>query len=95
MLKIDIVMNQAVEEDFLALCKEKGVCEFYTRYTNVTGKGFQEPRMGDETWPQYNVSYMIVVPDEQRDTYLEIVEKLRKDFPDDGIFCCISVTRVF
>lgn len=90
MQKLEIVMSEAIDNDFIHRCDVRGIAQHYTKVENVYGKGNQNPKLGNEVWPQVNVHYMIVVRDEEVEPIKMVINSLRRDFPDDGIACFIS-----
>lgn len=90
MKRFEIVMNQAVEEDFFELCKKYDVGKAYTKYDDVCGKGLQNPKMGDAVWPQFNITLVIVCDSTEASKYVQIIKELRINSPDEGVFCSVS-----
>ncbi len=85
MKKLEIVLSQAIDEDFTRLCEVRQVGLHFTKSVGVMGKGNTVPKMADDTWPQENVHYMMIVEDEEVASLKQIVEHLRSQFPDEGI----------
>ncbi|AEV30079.1 hypothetical protein SpiGrapes_2303 [Sphaerochaeta pleomorpha str. Grapes] len=90
MKKLEIIVSQAIDEDFLHDCKVLRVAQHYTKAVGVLGSGHSVPKMGDEIWPQLNNHYMIVVEDEEMEAIKRIVDNLRKTYPNEGIACFVS-----
>lgn len=85
MKKLEIILSQAIDEDFSRLCEVREVGQHFTKSVGVMGKGNTIPKMADETWPQENVHYMMIVEDSEVESIRQIVEYLRTQFPDEGI----------
>lgn len=85
MKKLEVILSQAIDEDFLHRCLVQNVGQHYTKIVGVLGQGMTNPKMGDEVWPQLNNQYMIVADDEEVKIIHLVVETLRRDFPDEGI----------
>lgn len=94
MKKLEIVISQAIEEDFFALCKKKHVAGSYTKINDVCGEGYQVPKMGTSVWPQFNNMIIIVCSEEEASEISKIIIEIRAQFPDDGLFCSVSEVNV-
>ena len=94
MKRFEFIMDQSIAEDFFSLCQANGVGNFYTRTERVIGRGNQNPRMGDNVWPQSNTCIMIVAPESQVPVFERIVQQLRQYFPAEGVFCCCTDCQV-
>ena len=88
--RVEIIFSQAVEEDFIAEFKDKGVAAKYTKLANVMGAGFSNPRLGDAIWPQLNMMYIIYCSEDDCNKIIAIVEKLREQYMGEGIACFVS-----
>lgn len=95
MKRLEFVMDESIVEDFFSHCQEEGVGTSYTRMDNVTGKGRQNPRLGDSVWPQLNTWIMIVCEETDVPVFRRIVSRIREDFPSEGLFFCCSDCEVF
>lgn len=94
MKRMDIILSQALEEDFVYQCQLLHVDTCYTKIPGVMGRGNSSPKMGDSIWPQLNSWYMLVVSDEDAFKLKKLVENLRKEYPDEGIGCFVSDVTV-
>lgn len=94
MKKVEIVLSQALEDDFLLYCKANKVGTAYTRINNVCGEGLQVPKLGTPIWPQLNSYIIIVCSESEAEVIASIVQKLRQKYPDDGIFAFSSTVDV-
>jgi hypothetical protein len=90
MKKLEIILSQAIDEDFLHDCAVMKVAQHYTKTVGVQGRGFCFPKMGDDVWPQLNNHYMIIVQDGEVDGIKRIVTHLRGLYPEEGIACFMS-----
>ena len=82
MKKLEIILSQAIDEDFSRLCEVREVGQHFTKSVGVMGKGNTIPKMADDTWPQENVHYMMIVDDDEVESIRQIVEYLRTQFPE-------------
>lgn len=95
MKRLDITLSQAIDEEFLRLCKVENVGQKYTKTEHVLGQGNTVPKMGDATWPQFNNHYLMVVPESEVAPIEHIITLLRREYPDEGVSCFISDCDVF
>jgi hypothetical protein len=93
MKKLEIIVSQAIDGDFLHDCKVLRVAQYYTKSVGVLGSGHSVPKMGDDVWPQLNNHYMIVVEDQEMEAIKRIVEHLREIYPKEGIACFVSTVE--
>lgn len=90
MKKLEIIMSQSIDEDFSRLCEVNHVGQHFTKSNGVMGKGNTVPKMGDDTWPQSNVHYMMVIENDELEEMKKIITYLRSQFPDEGIACFVT-----
>jgi nitrogen regulatory protein PII len=84
MKRIEIIISRALDEEFIELLETHDINQF-TAINPVTGKGYSLPKMGDDVWPQTNKLYIFYVEEKQKELLSIIVNKLREEFPDEGI----------
>lgn len=94
MKRMDIVLSQALEEDFIYQCQLLHVADYYTKVPNVMGRGCSSPKMGDSIWPQLNSWFMMVVSEDDASKLKKLVESLRQEYPDEGVGCFESEVNV-
>lgn len=87
MKRIEIMLSQAVDDDFLLLLSENKVGNAFTKITNIFGKGESIAKMGDEVWPQMNNMYILYASDDETEKIIELVKNLRNAYPKEGIGC--------
>ncbi|GHU13115.1 hypothetical protein FACS1894161_2740 [Spirochaetia bacterium] len=85
MLRIEIVVNQSLEENLFEALKDEKAGKYYTMYRNVHGVGSSGPRMGDAIWPEENFAMVIWCDVEEAKGIVRAVRKVKKQFPDEGI----------
>lgn len=90
MKKLEIILNQSIDEDFSRLCELANVGQHFTKTSGVMGKGNTVPKMGDDTWPQTNIKYMMVIENSELEKIRDIITYLRGKFPDEGIACFVT-----
>lgn len=84
-LRVEVVANRAVQEDFFELIEQAGVGTHYTLWPEVQGAGGAGPRRGDHVWPEENFVFVTYVTDAEARLLREQVDSLRGRFPDEGI----------
>ena len=85
MNRVEIIANNALEENLMGLLEKKGIGQYYTRFNNVHGRGFTNPKMGSAVWPEEDFVIVIYCEDEKAQTVKEAVKTLRKAHPAAGI----------
>jgi len=86
MRRYELIFNRSVEEDFQDILSQLTEQEFY--YTKVPiafGHGSSGPRMGDHIWPEENLVYIFYLDEEKGCILLDVIQKLKALFPEEGI----------
>lgn len=84
MKRVEIMISRALDEEFIDLIEANGLTH-YTIVSPISGKGFSDPKLGNEVWPQTNNLYIFYTSDEDANDLSRIVMKLRKEFPKEGL----------
>lgn len=94
MKRIEVILTQAIEEDFVALyekaCRQSFSKCKYTKLDNVTGQGNTDPKLGDAIWPQLNVMFVLYVEEKFVPVIANIMKKLHEKFVGEGAAAFIS-----
>lgn len=85
MKRIELIFSQSLETDLLEAFKKYNVGNRYTKISNVFGKGYSDPKLGDSVWPQVNCLYIIYCKKEEYQTIKKIVAEVKEEYPDDGL----------
>lgn len=85
MKRIEIVVNQAVEEEVIQLLTDHGHGESFTYTHPVFGRGGSGRREGSAVWPETNSLFVVYTNDEVGDAVLAGVDHLKERFPKEGI----------
>lgn len=88
--RVEIIINQSVEEDLRDALNELAPPPFFTRFSPVYGKGNSGPREGSPTWPESSNCYLLFLGEEQIEPLKEAVQSIKERFPSEGIKCFIS-----
>ncbi len=83
--RIEIIANQSVEEEITEALEEADENLYYTFIPSVQGKGRQQKRLGDETWPELNCMFILYVDDITLLLTKEIINGIKSRFPNEGI----------
>lgn len=94
MKRIDIILSQAIKDDFIEyyteLCTaEKVKCKF-TMIDNIMGQGNTNPKMGDAIWPQLNTMFIIFCDDNMPEKISKLMARLNKEYIGEGAASFIS-----
>lgn len=94
MKRIEVILTQAIEEDFIELyekaCKEKNIKCSYTKIDNIMGQANSNPKMGDSVWPQLNVMFIIYCEDNLVEVIQNIMKELHKTYVGEGAAAFVS-----
>lgn len=85
--RVEIIVSQALEEDFDQRFKEEKVAARYTKMRGVMGAGYSNPKLGDAVWPQLNLMYIIYCAAEEAEKIISICQDLREKYLAEGIAC--------
>ncbi len=87
--RIEIIANQAVEEDIFDRLAFVQAGNMFTRISPVYGKGNSGQRLGNPTWPEENIMLIIYCSSQERDRIIEAISQVKKLYPEEGIklFC--------
>ncbi|MEE1211466.1 MAG: hypothetical protein UHO11_03125 [Treponema sp.] len=94
MKRIEIVMTQAIEVDFMNLyekaCRIADIKCKFTKIDNVMGQGNTNPKLGDAIWPQLNVMFILVIEDRYVNIIRNIMNTLHNTYVGEGAAAFIS-----
>ena len=94
MKRIEIVMTQAIEVDFMNLyekaCRIADIKCKFTKIDNVMGQGNTNPKLGDAIWPQLNVMFILVIEDRYVNIIRNIMNTLHNTYEGEGAAAFIS-----
>lgn len=85
MTRVELIANRTVEEDLHDRLNKRGLHLQYTKLVGVQGAGQAGLRRGDAVWPEENFVIVSYCDDEQAARLQEVVEGLKRDFPNEGI----------
>jgi hypothetical protein len=96
MIKLEIIANQAIEEDIIEAFENAGYGENFTWFTPVRGRGGHGWREGSAIWPEENIFYYLVIDDKDLAAVSSQIEAVKKRFPDEGLRCyiCRDIDRL-
>ena len=85
MIRLEIIADNAVEDDIMEALREKGVGGHFTKVPSVHGEGDSTPKHGNHIWPEENFLLIIYCSEEQARTIRETVIEIKNQFPNEGI----------
>lgn len=90
MKRLEIIANQAVEEDIIETLEAVGHGESFTYFHPVYGRGKKGRREGSPVWPETNVYFLIYLDNETAHAFMDKLRLLKETFPAEGIKCWLS-----
>ncbi|MBN1646456.1 MAG: hypothetical protein JW874_00365 [Spirochaetales bacterium] len=90
MIKLEIIANQAIEEDVIEVFNTSGFRENFTWIAPVFGRGKHGRREASPVWPEENIFFYLVIEEKALDAVLAQLRKVKEHFPDEGLRCYIS-----
>lgn len=85
MVRLEIIANNAIQEDLLEALERKELDSHYTILPVAHGRGDSAQKRGDAIWPEENF-VMIVWCDKKKASAIEkVLDGVKKKFPDEGI----------
>jgi len=88
--RMEIITNQAIEEDIITLLELHGFGESFTCTRPVYGRGRHGRREGSAVWPEENVIFLIYMEDDRVETLLPDLKRLKGAFSDEGLRCYVQ-----
>ena len=85
MTRVEIIANQSVQEEIVALLEEHIEGVLYTIIPMVTGRGKNSYKMGDATWPETNFVLFSYVEESAVQTVRAIIAAVKERFPGEGV----------
>jgi len=89
MTKVEIIANQAIEEDIIEELEQVGYGESFTYLYPVFGRGRHGRREKSAVWPEENVLFQIEMEEESCEQLLLRLKDLKSRFPKEGMRCYI------
>lgn len=89
MKRIEIIANNAVEQDIMEIFEHLEGKGYYTRINGVHGFGSSGPRHGDHIWPEENSIFIVYCSEEESELIKKAIGGLKTRFPEVGIKCFI------
>jgi len=85
MYRIEIVANQSIQDDLIELLEEVIPNILYTVIPLVQGRGKNDRKLGDTTWPETNFLLFSYIDDDKVETVRAVVAAIKKQFSGEGI----------
>ncbi|MDR1894133.1 MAG: hypothetical protein LBQ61_05490 [Spirochaetales bacterium] len=85
MVRIEIIADQAVEDDIREALREYKAAKHFTKIPVVYGEGNTEPKYGDHIWPEENFIIIVYCEDDEAARVKAAIAKVKEHFPQEGI----------
>ena len=85
MIRVEVMANRSVQEDFFDRLAERVVGQHHTLFPEHQGVGNSGPRRGDHVWPEENFVFVTYVKKAEAKVIHEIVRELKELFAGEGI----------
>ena len=85
MYRAEIVANQSIQEDLIEVLEETIPNILYTIIPLVQGRGKDDRKLGNTTWPETNFILFSYVEDSEIEKVRAVVRAIKKKFKDEGI----------
>jgi hypothetical protein len=86
-IRLEIIMSQAIQDDFLTEVEFAVPGIFYTQTRDVMGRGHSVPKLGDAIWPQLNTRFVLHLGSADLDKVIAVVANLREHYKNEGLAC--------
>lgn len=85
MYRAEIVANQSIQEDLIELLEQTIPDILYTIIPLVQGRGKDDRKLGNTTWPETNFLLFSYVEDSEIEKVRAVVRAIKKTFKDEGV----------
>ena len=85
MVRIEIVANKSVEDDITQTLERYVQGILYTKIPLAYGRGGDDRKLGNSTWPETNFVLTSYVKDSELATVKSVIRGVKRKFPDEGI----------
>ena len=85
MVRIEIVANKSVEDDITQTLERYVQGILYTKIPLAYGRGGDDRKLGNTTWPETNFVLTSYVCDDQLATVKSVIRGVKRKFPSEGI----------
>jgi hypothetical protein len=85
MTKLDIIVNQALENQIINIMPQHDGKPCYTKLNQVDGVGSSGYCLGNNVWPEENVMFILYVSQEEANQIKVHIAEIRKKFPLLGL----------
>ena len=85
MYRAEIVANQSIQDDLIELLEATIPDILYTVIPLVQGRGKDDRKLGNTTWPETNFLLFSYIDDSKVESVRAIVSALKSKFESEGI----------
>lgn len=90
MIRLEIIANQAIEEDIIEALSLNGFGENFTYINHVYGRGGHGRREGSAIWPEENVIFILITEENRLDPLMKELRSIKNEFSMEGMQCYIQ-----
>ncbi len=85
MYRIEIISNKSVEDDITQALEKSVENILWTKFPVVYGKGKNNKKLGNSTWPEKNFVLVSYIEDDDYKKITTAIEEIKKKFSNEGI----------
>ncbi|MBP5174539.1 MAG: hypothetical protein ILP07_01320 [Treponema sp.] len=85
MYRIEIISNKSVEEDITEALEQYVPGILYTTFPLVYGRGGDDYKLGNATWPETNFVMVSYVEDSELDKVKAVIKSVKEKFKSEGV----------
>jgi hypothetical protein len=85
MIRMEIIADNAVEEDIMEALRAREEVTHFTKIPNVHGEGDSTPKHGNHIWPEENFILIVYAEEGTALHVREAVKEIKDRCPDAGI----------
>lgn len=83
-VRLEIIANNSAKDDIMTDIKAAG-CTNFTIIPEAFGEGRQEPKYGDDTWPEVNFILIVYCSADLAKRIRRGIDSVKEHYPHEGI----------
>ena len=85
MYRIEIISNKSVEEDIIGALEQYVPGILYTTFPQVFGRGGDDYKLGNSTWPETNFVMVSYVEDSDLEKVKAVIRGVKEKYKSEGV----------
>lgn len=85
MYRVEIISNKSVEEDITGALEQYVPGILYTTFPQVFGRGGDDYKLGNSTWPETNFVMVSYVEDSDLEKVKAVIHGVKEKFKSEGV----------